>query len=305
MRARVTLSTGSLYGYPLDRILAIAAALGVDGVEVMLTDALLAAGPAALLARAERQRMPVLSVHFPFIGRRTEAECHTAYAQTAAFAAALPACEAVIVHTTLAASLHDAHGVAYLRALREAQHQLRGARARISIENRGVGVVPARPAYLDDLLNLRRLAEEWDFGLTYDVGHAASWGLEIGLALDALGPRVGTIHLSNSHARGWPFSLPGLHSHLRDHQPLDRGSLPVDDLLRKLATRRFAGLVTLELSPLALHLPLPWRTLDRLAGSVARCRAGLATTSRVTGGQGVPGAPGVPGGRGAEDVQER
>jgi sugar phosphate isomerase/epimerase len=305
MRARVTLSTGSLFGYPLDRILAIAAALGLDGVEVLLTDALLAAGPDMLAARAARHGIPVLSVHFPFIGRRTEAEFHAAYEQTAAFAAALPACEAVVVHTTLATSLHGAQGIAYLQALRHAQQRLRGTRARVSIENRGVSVVPARPAYLDDLLNLRRLAEEWDFGLTYDIGHAASWGLDIGRALDALGPRVGTIHLSNSRARGWPLALPGLHSHLRDHQPLDSGLLPINDLLGKLALRRFAGLVTLELSPLALHWPRPWRARDRLADSVARCRAGLAAGRRAPGARGVPGAPGISGGRGAEDVQER
>jgi sugar phosphate isomerase/epimerase len=292
MGARVTLSTGSLYGYPLDRILATAAALDLDGVEVMLTDTLLADGPAALAALARRRQTPVLSVHFPFMGRHAEAEYNAAYEQAAAFAAELPDCEAVVVHTTLAGNLHGRRGQAYLQALRAAQARLGSRRARISIENRGVPTVPPRPAYLDDLLNLRRLAEEWEFGLTYDIGHAASWGLDIGLALEALGSRVGNVHLSNSHARGWARSLPFLHSHARDHQPLDAGILPIDDLLGRLAARRYGGLVTLEISPLALHLPWPWRAADRLADSAQRCRAGLAVSQGTKGAKRAKGATG-------------
>ena len=276
MTARLTLSTGSLYGYPLPQILATAGALGLDGVEVMLDDIVLASGPAALAAAAKRAGTPVLSVHFAFLGCRSAADFHDAYEQAAGFAAELPDCEAVVVHTSVAASLHNADGHAYLQALRRSQQRLRRDGPRLSIENRGVGSVPPRSAYLDDLVNLRRLAEEWDFALTFDIGHAASWGLDITRGLESLGSRVDNIHLSNSHARGWPFTLPIMHSHLRDHQPLDAGVLPIDAFLAHLAGRRYAGLVTLELSPLALHLPLPWRARERLADSVRRCRAGLA-----------------------------
>jgi sugar phosphate isomerase/epimerase len=296
MTARLTLSTGSLYGYPLPRVMATAAALGLDGVEVLLDDVALASGPAALAALAKGAGAPILSVHFAFMGCRTDADVYDAYEQAAAVASELPECEAAVVHTSIAPTLHGAAGHAYLQALRRSQQRLRRHGVRLSIENRGVGVAPARPAYLDDLVNLRRLAEEWDFGLTYDIGHAASWGLDITRALVSLGPRVHNIHLSNSRARGWPFSLPFVHSHLRDHQPLDAGDLPIVEFLAQLAVRRYAGLITLELSPLALHLPLPWRARERLADSVSRCRAALAVAEAE--GRGVRGE-----GRGEREVR--
>lgn len=280
MSARVTLSTGSLYGFPLERSFATAAALGLDGVELLLTDRWLAAGPAAAAALSQRHAIPILSVHFPVLGRTDDADLHAAYERTAAYAAALPTCEAVVVHTPVVATLHGPAGQAYLRALRRCQERLRGARARVAIENRGVGQAPPRPGPLDDLAGLRRLVEEWDLALTYDVGHAASWGLDTVRALDTLGPRVVNIHLSDSRLRSWPWSAPGLRSHFRDHQPLGAGRLPIADLLGQVAARSYGGLVTLELSPLALHLPAPWRAGARLAESVARCRAGLAVAIR-------------------------
>lgn len=283
MRVRVSLSTGSLYGYPLERAFRLAAGLGLDGVEVFLSDAILAAGPAALLEVAERAHAPVLSLHFPPLGRCGEAETLATYERTAEFAAGIPSCEAVVVHTSAAVSLHGKSGQTYLQALVCCQQRLRGTRASISVENRGVGVVPSRPAHLDDLVNLRRLAEEWDLGLTYDVGHAASWGVDVVRAYEILGQRVGNIHLSNSHARGWPASSPSLRAHLRDHQPLDAGVLPIDEFLGVLLARRYAGLVTLEISPVALHLPWPWRAAARLADSVDRCRAALTTVPRQRG----------------------
>jgi sugar phosphate isomerase/epimerase len=276
MSARISLSTGSLMGYPLDRILAMAAGLGLDGVEVMLTDALLAAGPAPLLGLSERAALPILSVHFPIFGRRDEADRHAAYERTAAFAAALPSCEAVVVHTSLAPTLHAADGQAYLQALRRAQGTLRGTRVRLAVENRGVPSPPPRKLHLDDLTHLRHFVEEWDLALTYDVGHAADWGLDILQALETLGPRVRNIHLSDSRSPSWFNSSAPLHSHLRDHQPLGHGCLPLEALLRRLVAQPYDGLVTLELSPIALHLPWPWRMRERLAESVQRCRAALA-----------------------------
>jgi sugar phosphate isomerase/epimerase len=275
MSARVTLSTGSLYGYSLERIVAMAARLDVDGLEVLLTDDLVRTGPAALARLSQRYDLPVLSVHFPFMGRTSDQDVHDAYERTAAFATALPNCEAVVVHTSLATSVHSPAGQHYLQAVRRCYQTLRGSRAQLSIENRGVASVPPRPAYLDDLVNLRRLAEEWDLTLTYDIGHAASWGLEIVQGFETLGPRVNNIHLSNTHARPWFFSLPRIHSHLRDHQPVGSGILPIPALLHHLLTGGYRGLVTLEISPIALHLPLPWGVLDRLRDSVQRTRAGL------------------------------
>lgn len=280
MRVRVSLSTGSLFGYSLDRIFGVAAGLGLDGVEVMLTERQVTAGPAALQALIDRHGVPVLSLHFPPFGHRSLTDLLAAYERTAELAAALPTCEAVVIHTSLAPTMHDHVAQTYLQSLARCQRRLRGATARLTIENRGVTTIPARPAYLDDLVNLRRLAEEWDVGLTYDVGHAASWGLDIIRAWEALGPRVDNIHLSNSHARGWPASLPLLRGHLRDHQPLDAGVLPIDDFLQALATARNTDLLTLEISPIALHLPWPWQARARLAASVTRCRAALASMPR-------------------------
>jgi sugar phosphate isomerase/epimerase len=283
MGVRISISTGSLYGASLDRTLAIVAASGADGVEVLLTEGMLAAGPGALLAAAERHGVRLLSVHFPILGRRDLSAELAAYERTAAFAAEVRQCEAVVVHTPVIASLHGAAGQEYLLTLQRLRERLGGSGARLAVENRGVGRPPARGAYLDSLERLRQLAEEWDLGLTFDIPHAASWGLDPVQALGVLGGRVCNVHLHNQRSRSWLLDLPGLRGHLRDHQPLAVGVLPLAVVVEALVARQYAGLLTLEFSPIGLHLHRPGRAGEALAEAVRTCRQWLADAPGASG----------------------
>lgn len=275
MPPRITLSTGSLFGYNLEHLFAMAQAMGFDGLEVLLTETILAEGPASLAELSDRIGLPVLSVHFPILGRNSDVDLHHAYERSAAFAADLPVCEAVVVHTPLAPTLHTPVGQAYVQSLRRAQALLDRARTVVAIENRGIGMLPAQRAHLDELGNLRLLAEEWELGLTYDIGHAVSWGFEPLHALATMGSRVCNVHLYDSRPSNPFLRLPFCHSHLRDHQPLGVGHLPIERFLHRLVATGYGGLITLEFSPIALHLPTPWGAAARIAESLAISRAAL------------------------------
>lgn len=69
-----------------------------------------------------------------------------------------------------------------------------------------------------------------------DTSHAAVAGLDLLQTYRTLRDRLVHVHLSNNAGRGWD-----------SHAPVDRGILPLADLLDALSAEGFAGTVSLEL----------------------------------------------------------
>ena len=112
---RFALSTGSLYTYGLDRVFALTAEAGFDGVEVLVDLNFDTRYPVYLRRLAERYGLPILSVHAPFRPQRLAAWPQTqphSIAATAELARAVGA-EVIIVHLP-----HLGEG-AYVRWLRD------------------------------------------------------------------------------------------------------------------------------------------------------------------------------------------
>jgi sugar phosphate isomerase/epimerase len=111
---RFALSTGSLYTYGLDRVFALAAEAGFDGIEVLIDPRFDTRQPSYLWRLMERYSLLILSVHAPFHPKRLAAWPHTqpeSVAATADIARAVGA-EVIIAH------LPYWRGRAYLRWLR-------------------------------------------------------------------------------------------------------------------------------------------------------------------------------------------
>jgi sugar phosphate isomerase/epimerase len=97
-----------------------------------------------------------------------------------------------------------------------------------------------------------------------DTSHAAITGLDLVPTARRLGPRLAHVHLSNNAGRGWD-----------SHAPVDRGVLPLDDLLDALASDGFSGTVSLELD-LRPYLSDEGRLVDVLRSNRAFCTERLA-----------------------------
>jgi sugar phosphate isomerase/epimerase len=97
---RFALSTGSLYTYGLDRVFALAAEAGFDGIEVLIDPRFDTRQPVYLRQLMERYGLPILSVHAPFRPRRLAAWPRTqpeSIAATAEIARAVGA-GVIVVH---------------------------------------------------------------------------------------------------------------------------------------------------------------------------------------------------------------
>ena len=265
----ILLSTGSLAPRSLAIAARVARDAGVDGLELLLNNALLADGPEQAARAAAAHAMPVRSVHPPIRLVGGEHYAHEDLAAAAAFARGLVDCRTLVMHAVGGAGLHTERGRAFLETVTVVGELLKGSGVRLAIENRGTVQPKPKLDFLDKLPNLYRVCEEWDLGIVLDTSHAASYGLNIVAALDVVGAALVNVHLSDRRAEPPAWTASVWNSLTREHQLPGEGVLPLGAFLRKLRSRRYRGAVTLELSPLALA---SWNT----ARATARLRAVVA-----------------------------
>lgn len=268
----VTFSTGSLSGYPLGTIFGIARSVGADGVELMLTPRLLRRNPETVVQIERESGMPVRSVHSVMrLSEVPAAEAARDIIQSARFAAHFSGCRALVVHTPRSHSLHTSDTRQWLQGLEAALRITEESPITIAVENSGRMSGRDVPSFFDHPDRLRWLAQEWGVGITFDTSHAASRQWDLPSSLEKLLPHVVNVHLSDYGARSYRLAL--ANAFLRDHQLPGRGTLPLAELMRGLTVRGYSGLVTLELSPLALGAPRR-RSIERsLRESIWFCRS--------------------------------
>lgn len=270
----ILISTGSLTGFPLSRTFDLARRAGADGVELMLTGRLARGGPTQIRALERRFGIPVRSVHT--VMRLREPSPHQAaddIVTSARFTRCLPACEVLVVHVPNTPSPHTTGARLWFDAIETARTITEPGRTRIAIENTGSLKRSDPAAFLDDPDRLHGLAEEWGLAITYDTSHAASRAWDVVACAAHLAPHIANVHLSDYGCRTFPVGL--ANALLRDHQMPGAGTLPLHDVLAALAETGYTGLVTLELSPVALRVP--WRPAAerRLRAAVAGVRASI------------------------------
>jgi sugar phosphate isomerase/epimerase len=278
-----TIAVGALPFYPVGTTLNVARAAAADGVELLVTPSLLRRGAEQYAALALERQLPILSVHALLrytgaaLAQQTAEDC-----ASIAFAAAIPTCEAVVVHPPLTGARPSPDLNRWLNAICAAREDSANPDLMIGLENRPENHDGSGEQLLDDLERLRRLAGEWDLGLTYDMAHAASRGVDVVEAVKLGAPRLVNVHLSDAGERSYRGGIRnGL---FRDHRLPGTGSLPLAEVITALQRAGYDGLVTLEPSPASLRAwwPLAPRRLLRDAVADMRSLASGAPASTRT-----------------------
>jgi sugar phosphate isomerase/epimerase len=239
---RFSFSTGTLYPLSLETSLRLARDLGYDGVELAIGPEALYRGEAPLLRAIERVGVPVLSVHPPFAlmpgWPRWPAQ---RLPRVTALARTLGAGVA-ITHTLNFYDPDSPRNAHFNQSIKLAQ-VAGGSEVELTIENSQYlhRIARGHKAYLDHTSRLVNYAETRGCGLTYDTCHAGASGEDVLATGDLMRPLLRNVHLNDMVWRsdGRP------HTHL---VPGD-GALPLADLLQRLASSGYDGLVTVELHP--------------------------------------------------------
>jgi sugar phosphate isomerase/epimerase len=263
---RISLSTATFYHRSFTYGLRVARAAGCDGVELVLGLGYTLSGLEPLRRVATRSAMPVLSVHPPlrplpgWPRTMSERMCRVVEAARQVGAAVC------VVHPGLYASPNSPRAQHFAAALAHGQECAAGA-VQIAIENNQVTGRQHRWV-LDDLPNLERFAEDGGFGITLDTCHLGANRQSLLAAYELVRPRLRNIHLSDMR---WQDGRP------QTHLLPGEGILPLEELLARLASDNYDGLVTLELHPLEVGLFDRQRAERRVAQAVAYVRNAIGT----------------------------
>jgi sugar phosphate isomerase/epimerase len=261
---RLSLSTGTLYTYPLRTVFRWARAAGFDGVELNVNPEAIVRGGKGVRRLAEAEGVEILSVHptvVPLPGwweRRGGMDRTIRLAQEAG-------ASLVVMHTPRAESLDEGEGLRFRTTIEAWQARLAGSDPHLAIENKAIRAEVQRRYALTPLERLRAFADRYDLGLVLDTTHAGTAHEDLLRARQILDRRLVNVHLSDM---GGSFPLaasPHVRRMLGEHRFPGSGELLLADLLADLAAARYAGPVTLEVSPFALHGWWPPAARRRLA----------------------------------------
>ncbi len=274
----ILLSTGSLTPRGIGDAASIARQAGADGLEVMLTDRLLSAGPELAIDAAHVHQVPIRSVHPPIRFVDARRHVHADMIAAAEYARRIPGCRVLVMHAVGGAGLHTQQGRAFFKLVGDVTDTLKKSGVRLAIENRGTMQPRPRLDFLDRIQNLYRVCEEWELDITFDTSHAASFGLNIVSALDVVFPRLANIHFSDRRDKPPAIASGILNSLTRDHQLPGQGTLPLGLFLQRLKAKQYRGAVTLELSPVALASWRFERARERALNTVSFVREHISVT---------------------------
>ena len=228
------LSTSSVFPEPTAAGFELAAALGYDGVEVMVWSDVVSQDPAALRGLVRHYGVPVRAVHAPCLvvtQRVWSPDPWQRLSRAAELAESLQA-PIVVVHPPFAWQRD------YARGFGEGLDRLsaRYPGVRFAVENmypiKGVGrfeLVPYAPGWDPTVFGYG--------GYTLDVSHCSMARGECTDMADRMGADLAHLHLGDGTGR------------TRDeHLVPGRGTQPCAELLRSLAGRGYRGAVSLEVS---------------------------------------------------------
>ena len=229
----VLLSTSSVFPEPTSAAFELAAALGYDGVEVMVWTDAVSQDAAALRVLSDHYGQPVGSVHAPclLITQRVWSPDPWERLRRSAVLARDLGAPVVVVHPPFTWQREYARGFAAgLRRLREQFDDVEFA-----VEN----MYPVRMA--------KRVfvpyAPGWDPTIpgydayTLDLSHCAAARMDSLAMADAMGTKLAHVHLGDGSGEGHD-----------EHLVPGRGAQPCGELLESLARRGFAGSVAVEVA---------------------------------------------------------
>ena len=233
MTPPVLLSSSSVFPEPTAAAFELAAALGYDGVEVMVWTDAVSQDLGALRGLSRHYRMPVRSVHAPclLVTQRVWSTDPWEKLRRAAVLAESLGAPTVVVHPPFTWQRDYARGFAAGLSRLVAKHPT----VTLAVEN----MYPVRMAGRELVI----YSPGWDptvggfDAYTLDLSHcAAARGDALAMA-DAMGPALTHVHLGD-----------GTGEARDEHLVPGRGTQPCAELLSSLATRGFTGSVAVEVS---------------------------------------------------------
>lgn len=272
----IILSTGSLYNFDLDTVMALAAETGFDGVELMVDGRRETHHVPHLEMLMARHKLPILAVHSPFASfpHGWKHDPVSLIQHSVRLAESLGA-QTVVVHPpprwvrfqswVIAPPRHWKLSVpifvmgsgALGRWLQQELPRFQAQTAvKVAVENmpcRRFGPWRLKPHHFNDARQLSQFQH-----LTLDTTHVGTWGADLLAFYRQIKPNVAHIHLSNFNGH--------------EHQLPTNGSLPLAALLAELVNDQFTGLVSLELGPFSLQAEDEAKLRQNLQASLAFCR---------------------------------
>jgi sugar phosphate isomerase/epimerase len=230
--ARVSLSTASAYPLNCATTFEIASRLGYDGVEVMVWTDPVSQSADALRSLSEHHGLPIVSLHAPtlLITQRVWGTDPWPKLRTSCEVAVACGAGTVVVHPPFRWQREYARGFAIGVAELEAEFGVN-----VAVENMFPWRARGRElmAYLPHWDPVGQAYEH----VTLDVSHTATAGVDPIEMAEALGDRLVHLHLAD-----------GSGSAKDEHLVPGRGSQPCAELLERLAAKRWAGNVVVEVS---------------------------------------------------------
>lgn len=230
--AKVVLSTASVYPESTAAAFEIAAKLGYDGLEILVTTDVVSQDPTALQQLVDYHQIPVVAIHSPCLlftqhvwGVEPWGKLRTAQRTAEALGA-----DIVVVHPPFRWQREYAKGfVAGVNAMNEE------APVRFAVENMFPWRAGSRgvQAYLPD----HDPSDEDYTAVTLDLSHTSVSGDDAMAMAHRLGDRLAHVHLGD-----------GTGTSRDEHLVPGRGTQPCAELLEHLAVSQFSGHVVLEVN---------------------------------------------------------
>lgn len=253
---KFSLSTGTLYIYPLRVVFGWARQAGFQGVEVVVNPEAIARGGSAVRRLADEAGVEIVAVHPTVVPLPRWRERHGGMERTIPLAREMGA-PVVVMHTPRTERLDEAEGLAFRRRIETWQPRLRDHGLRLAVENKTVNSETDRGYALTPLDRLRAFADRHDLGLVLDTAHAGTAGEDLLHARRLFDGRLVDVHLSDVGGALSPLLPAGARRALNQHRFPGVGELGLAPLLAALQTDGYAGPVTLEVNPSALRFWWP------------------------------------------------
>lgn len=274
---KLSLSTGSLYIYPLQTTFRLAREAGFDGVELVVGPEVLWRGGAEVRRLADDCGLTIFSLHPPLFTLPGWRSYRRVIRKLIALAQEIE-CPLIVLHPPNADSWEHPSSQAFLSALSMGQSRLAGTTIHLALENPTPSLRGRR--LLVDLEAYRNFARAHDLPLVLDTAHAGSLSHSLDRAYPLCDDRLANVHLSDVAASS-PFpNIFGLHTYFKRHQFPGEGVLPLADFLRHLLADGYCGPITLELSPVALRIWWPPAVRRRLQQAVAWFNKALENSTK-------------------------
>lgn len=271
----ISLSTGTLYTYGIARVFELAADAGFDAVEVLVDHRWDSRQPSYLRRLSEETGLPIAAVHNPFkpfvpgwphdsLGRLRESVAVARQVGAPVVVAHLP----LRIRGARLEFFGFRRGPALLPLLLGGEKAYRDfllnglatfeadQKIIIGVENMPAKRVLGRALdihWLNDLATLSQMPH-----LTLDTTHIGTWGWDLLEVYERLKTRIVHVHLSNFDGQ--------------EHRLLEKGHLPLAELLRRLDRDSYGGSVSLEMGPEVLQAEDESLVRAHLRRMVAFCR---------------------------------